>query len=184
MLQTLDLLTDPHRRRGQLPQAIRQAKYHDDVRTPVLFVLRYKVIRASWMNAVLQDPKDQDRFQVIRENHGDAVQELFSSVRLGSHQRTRCGADSVRNLPRGPNCTLALVTEWVKEISTYIKGLDPWHLIGVGDEGFFNEPRRENWVYNGTHGVDTEAFVKLDTIDFGTYHIYPVRRPFPSQPCR
>ena len=97
----------------------------------------------------------------------------------------RCsGADGVRNLPRGPNCTLALVTEWVEEFSAYIKGLDPWHLIGVGDEGFFNEPRREDWVYNGTHGVDTEAFVKLETIDFGTYHICPVRRPFPSQPCR
>ena len=93
----------------------------------------------------------------------------------------RCGADGVRNLPRGPNCILALVTEWVKEISTYIKGLDPWHLIGVGDEGFFNEPRREDWAYNGTHGVDTEAFVKLDTIDFGTYHTYPVRRLFSSQ---
>ena len=93
----------------------------------------------------------------------------------------RCGADGVRNLPRGPNCTLALVTEWVKEISTYIKGLDPWHLIGVGDEGFFNELGREDWAYNGTHGVDTEAFVKLDTIDFGTYHTYPVRRLFSSQ---
>ena len=93
----------------------------------------------------------------------------------------RCGADGVRNLPRGPNCTLALVTEWVKEISTYIKCLDPWHLIGVGDEGFFNEPGRVDWAYNGTHGVDTEAFVKLDTIDFGTYHTYPVRRLFSSQ---
>ena len=91
-----------------------------------------------------------------------------------------CGADGVRNLPRGPNCTPALVTEWVKEISAYIKGLDPWHLIGVGDEGFFNEPGKD-WAYNGTHGVDTEAFVKLETIDFGTYHIYPVRLPFSSQ---
>ena len=37
------------------------------------------------MNAVLQGPKDQVRFQGIRESRGDAVQELFSSVRLGSH---------------------------------------------------------------------------------------------------
>ena len=93
----------------------------------------------------------------------------------------RCGADGSRNLPRGPNCTPALVTEWVKEISTYIKGLDPWHLVGVGDEGFFNEPWREDWVYNSTNGVDTEAFVKLETIDFGTYHAYPVHRLFSSQ---
>ena len=96
----------------------------------------------------------------------------------------RCGADGVRNLPRGLNCTPSLMTEWVEEISVYIKGLDPRHLIGVGDERFFNEPGRGDWAYNGTHGVDTEAFVKPETIDFGTYHIYPVRRPFSSHPSR
>ena len=83
--KTLDLLTGPHRRRGQRPQAIRQAKYHDDVRIPVLFILRYKDIHASRMNAVLRGPKDQDRFQGIRESRGDAVQELFGDVQLGSH---------------------------------------------------------------------------------------------------
>ena len=88
----------------------------------------------------------------------------------------RCGADGTRNLPRGPDCTPALINEWATEISTYIKRLDPWHLIGVGDEGFFNELGREDWAYNGTNGADTEALVKLDTIDFGTYHTYPVRR--------
>ena len=124
------------------------------------------------MNAVLQGAKDQGRFQGIRESRGDPVQELFGGVGWEVSDEPRRGADGVRNLPRGPNCTLALVTEWVEEISAYIKGLDPWHLIGVGDEGVFNEPRREDWVYNGTHGVDTEAFVKLDAVDFGTYHIY------------
>ena len=88
VLQTLDLLTDPHKQRGQRPQAIRQVKYHDDVRIPVLFVLRYKDIHASWINAVLPGPKNQDRFQGIRESRGDVVQELFGGVRLGSHQRT------------------------------------------------------------------------------------------------
>ena len=76
------------------------------------------------------------------------------------------------------------MTEWAKETSVYIKGLDPWRLVGVGDEGSFNEPGRGDWAYDGTHDVDTKAFVKLDTIDFRTYHIYPVRRPFSFQPCR
>ena len=60
-------------------------QYHDDVRISVLFVLRYKDIHTSWINAVLQGPKDQGRFQGIRESRGDAVQELFSGVRLGNH---------------------------------------------------------------------------------------------------
>ena len=143
MLQTLDLLTGLHKLRGQRPQAIRQAKYHDDVRIPVLFVLRYKDIHASWINAVLPGPKNQDRFQGIRESRGDAVQELFGRVCWEVSNEPRRGADGVRNLPRGPSCTPSLVTEWVEEISAYIKGLDPWHLIGVGDQGFFNEPGRE-----------------------------------------
>ena len=92
----------------------------------------------------------------------------------------RCGADGNRNLPRGPNCTSTLIKEWAEEISTYIKHLDPWHLISVGDEGFFNEPRNKDWAYNGTDGVDTEAFLNIETVDFGTYHLYPVRRSFHS----
>lgn len=91
----------------------------------------------------------------------------------------RCGGDPVRNLPRGPNCNPALVSEWVKEISAYIKSLDPLHLVTVGDEGFFNQPGKGDWAYNGTDGVDTEAFTKLKTIDFGTFHAYPVRCPQP-----
>ena len=60
-------------------------QYHDDVRILMLFVPWYEDIHTSWMNAVLQGPKDQVRFQGIRESRGDAVQELFGGVRLGSH---------------------------------------------------------------------------------------------------
>ena len=136
------------------------------------------------MNTVLWGPRDQGRLQGICESHGDTVQELFGSVGWEVINEPHCGADGVQNLPQGPNCTLALVTEWVKEISAYIKGLDPQHLIGIGDEGFFNEPGRGDWMYNSTHGVDTEAFMKPKTIDFGMYHIYSVHGPFSSHPCR
>jgi mannan endo-1,4-beta-mannosidase len=68
-------------------------------------------------------------------------------------------------------------------MGAYIKTLDPWHLVTVGSEGFFNEARKEDWAYNGTDGVDVEALMKLTTVDFGTYHTYPVRRLFSSQPC-
>ncbi len=56
----------------------------------------------------------------------------------------------------------AILVEWVREISRWIKQNDPNHLVGVGDEGFF-----------GKHGVDCESFLSVPDIDFGTFHLYP-----------
>ena len=45
----------------------------------------------------------------------------------------RCAADDVRNLPRSDGCTVELMTEWIDEMSTYIKSLDENHLVtGAG----------------------------------------------------
>jgi len=80
----------------------------------------------------------------------------------------RCGADGSRNLPRSPTgCTPAVTTAWAKEISSFIKSIDPFHLVTVGDEGFFAEEGNEDWAYSGADGTDTEAFLRLKTIDFG-----------------
>ena len=56
----------------------------------------------------------------------------------------------------------AILLEWVREMSRWIKHCDPNHLLGVGDEGFF-----------GKHGVDCHAFLNVPDIDFGTFHLYP-----------
>src|SRR5665213_384373 len=56
----------------------------------------------------------------------------------------------------------AILLEWVREMSRWIKQTDANHLLGVGDEGFF-----------GKHGVDCEAFLDIPDIDFGTFHLYP-----------
>jgi mannan endo-1,4-beta-mannosidase len=56
----------------------------------------------------------------------------------------------------------AILLEWVRDMSRWIKQNDPNHLLGVGDEGFF-----------GKHGVDCEAFLNVPDIDFGTFHLYP-----------
>jgi hypothetical protein len=66
------------------------------------------------------------------------------------------------------------IVKWADEMSSYIKSLDPRHLVSVGDEGFFN---RDSWpndyCYNGGAGVDWDRLVRLDNIDFGTVHLYP-----------
>jgi mannan endo-1,4-beta-mannosidase len=69
-------------------------------------------------------------------------------------------------LANEPRCNArggsAILLDWVREMSRWIKQNDPNHLLGVGDEGFF-----------GKHGVDCNAFLNVPDIDFGTFHLYP-----------
>jgi len=84
----------------------------------------------------------------------------------------RCGADGVRNLPRSPDCTPAVLSAWIAEMSAYIKSLDPNHLVTWGGEGGFNR-ESDDWAYNGADGGDFDHELSLKTIDFGTFHSYP-----------
>ncbi|KAF7289994.1 Glycoside hydrolase family 5 protein [Mycena kentingensis (nom. inval.)] len=72
-------------------------------------------------------------------------------------------------------CTPATITTWAKDISAFIKSIDPNHMVAIGDEGFFNEPGSHNFdfVYQGTLGIDFAANMQISTIDFGTFHMYP-----------
>ncbi|KAJ6499785.1 glycoside hydrolase superfamily [Mycena vulgaris] len=46
------------------------------------------------------------------------------------------------------------------KISAFIKSLEPNQLIAISDEGF-------------SGGIDFEANLAIDTLDFGTFHMYP-----------
>ncbi|XXH01647.1 HIR complex subunit [Hypoxylon texense] len=84
----------------------------------------------------------------------------------------RCGADGVRNLPVSGNCTADTLTAWVDEMSTFVKSLDPDHLVTWGGEGGFNR-ESDDWSYNGSDGGDFDANLALPNIDFGVFHTYP-----------
>ncbi|KAH7123110.1 glycoside hydrolase superfamily [Dactylonectria macrodidyma] len=85
----------------------------------------------------------------------------------------RCGADGVRNLPRSEsNCDPELLSDWIKEMSAYVKSLDPNHLVTWGGEGGFNRDS-DDWAYNGADGGDFDHELSLPDIDFGTFHSYP-----------
>ncbi|EME85864.1 glycoside hydrolase family 5 protein [Pseudocercospora fijiensis CIRAD86] len=92
----------------------------------------------------------------------------------------RCGGDPTRNLPRSPandtntgGCTPGLLTAWKDEMSTYIKSLDPNHLVTTGSEGQYTRFDPDDVFYNGTDGGDFLAELSLPNVDFGTFHSYP-----------
>ncbi|KAM0275010.1 hypothetical protein ACHAQH_007659 [Verticillium albo-atrum] len=85
----------------------------------------------------------------------------------------RCGADGVRNLPRSADgCNPEVMTAWTDEMSTFVRSIDPYHLITWGGEGAFNR-ESEDWAYNGADGSDFDHEMTLKNIDFGTFHLYP-----------
>jgi mannan endo-1,4-beta-mannosidase len=79
-----------------------------------------------------------------------------------------------RNLPARADCARSgRIVRWVERMSAFLKSIDPDHLVAVGDEGFFNHWRSRSPLYNGAYGIDCEALLRIPTIDFGTYHLYP-----------
>eukprot|EP01120_Amphizonella_sp_Union-15-10_P002195 TRINITY_DN1235_c0_g1_i1.p1 TRINITY_DN1235_c0_g1~~TRINITY_DN1235_c0_g1_i1.p1 ORF type:complete len:394 (-),score=86.19 TRINITY_DN1235_c0_g1_i1:48-1229(-) len=82
--------------------------------------------------------------------------------------------------PASPNCQYQkgadLLSEWVTEISDYIKSIDGNHMIAVGDEGFpcfSGASVGWDWTLDCYSGVDTIRFSKSPSIDFMTAHLYP-----------
>jgi endo-1,4-beta-mannosidase len=65
----------------------------------------------------------------------------------------RCVADDGSPLPDGTGTLI----DWVHEMSTWLKSIDPNHLVAVGDEGCFR----------------CERLLQVPDIDFGTCHLYP-----------
>ena len=75
-----------------------------------------------------------------------------------------------------PRCPVPQGSEtllhWADMMSSAIKTLDRNHLVMAGDEGFFQRRSRSH-LYDGRYGVDTEALLRLPSIDAGTFHLYP-----------
>ncbi|KAJ1304402.1 hypothetical protein OPQ81_005551 [Rhizoctonia solani] len=70
-------------------------------------------------------------------------------------------------------CTTKTITRWATEMSAYIKSIAPNQLVAMGDEGFYNRPSAPTYPYQGSEGMDFDANLKIPSIDFGTFHLYP-----------
>ena len=82
----------------------------------------------------------------------------------------------IANEPRCPSdpSSTETLTEWLSEMSAFIRAIAPHQLIASGDEGFFDHERAgNNWLFNGSCGVSTEDILGIPDIDFGTFHMYP-----------
>ncbi|KAE8879009.1 hypothetical protein PF003_g36916 [Phytophthora fragariae] len=82
----------------------------------------------------------------------------------------RCAGSGT--LKESGNCTHATITNWMTEMSAYIKSLDKNHLVASGSEGFMNTDSSV-YLYSGPSGVDFDANLAIDSIDYGAYHAYP-----------
>jgi mannan endo-1,4-beta-mannosidase len=84
----------------------------------------------------------------------------------------------IANEPRCPSdpSGTELLTQWLSDMSGFIRSIAPRQLIAAGEEGFFNRKRAgNNWLFNGSCGVSTEDILGIPNIDFGTFHMYPDR---------
>ncbi|KAI8955533.1 glycoside hydrolase superfamily [Xylaria longipes] len=78
------------------------------------------------------------------------------------------------NEPRCKGCATSVLTKWATETSAYVKSLDPKHMVTLGDEGFGLATGTDgSYPFQYSEGVDFEANLKIPTLDFGTFHLYP-----------
>lgn len=67
---------------------------------------------------------------------------------------------------------------WLAEMSTHVRSLDPNHLITIGSEGFYGDSTPQLMQYNPQAwarelGQDFVMNTNLPNIDFATVHAWP-----------
>ena len=85
------------------------------------------------------------------------------------------------NEPRCSGCATSIITDWATSTSAFIKGLDPNHMVSLGDEGWLVPPSGDgSYAYSGYEGVDFAKNLAISTLDYGTFHMYPDQWGYPS----
>jgi Endo-beta-mannanase len=76
------------------------------------------------------------------------------------------------NEPEADGAPISTLTNWASEMSAYLKSLDPNHMVGLGEQGYFSG-RGSDWKYNGGTGTSFDDLLRISTLDWGSYHLYP-----------
>ena len=80
------------------------------------------------------------------------------------------------NEPRCNRCSTDVIYKWATETSAYIRGLDPEHMITLGDEGMglpAGAGAAATYPYQYTEGADFVKNLGIKDLDFGVFHFYP-----------
>src|SRR6185436_17455197 len=64
-----------------------------------------------------------------------------------------------------------LGVSWISEMSAYVKSVDPNHLVASGNEGFADAHA----------GSNPQLEMNIPTIDFATWHTYPLYHSITTQ---
>ena len=109
-------------------------------------------------------------------------QRYISAVVSRYRTSTAVMAWELANEPRCNGCATSVITNWARTTSAYIKSLDSNHLVTLGDEGFNPSTGDGSYPYSTGEGIAFAENLKISTLDFGTYHMYPTSwvRLFPS----
>jgi mannan endo-1,4-beta-mannosidase len=89
-------------------------------------------------------------------SHPEARRVYRERVREIVEPHAGAGSILAWELMNEPRCGRGLLVDWVREMSAFVKSIDPRCRVAVGDEG-----------------EHTDALLEIDTVDLGTYHLYP-----------
>ncbi|PKS09812.1 hypothetical protein jhhlp_004435 [Lomentospora prolificans] len=76
------------------------------------------------------------------------------------------------NEPRCQGCETDVIYNWAKSTSEYVKSLDANHMVTLGDEGF-GISGGTSYPFGFSEGTDFAKNLEIETLDFGTFHMYP-----------
>lgn len=76
------------------------------------------------------------------------------------------------NEPEAGGASTSTLYNWASEMSAYMKQIDPNHMVGLGEQGYFSG-RGSDWKYNGGTGNSFDDLIRIKTLDWGSYHLYP-----------
>ncbi|KAH8886662.1 mannan endo-1,4-beta-mannosidase 1 [Thozetella sp. PMI_491] len=83
------------------------------------------------------------------------------------------------NEPRCMFCSTDDIYNWAAETSAFVKLLDPNHMVTLGDEGM--GLTSGVWLpYWLIYGTDYWRNLQIQTLDFGTFHVYPTTWAVPT----
>lgn len=64
------------------------------------------------------------------------------------------------NEPRCEGCDVSIIYDWAKNTSEYIKSIDPYHMVTLGDEGFNPSAGDGSYPYTTGEGLNTDLLAQ------------------------